>query len=57
MKSTNVPENNQLSLKEKFLRSTGDKLAQMAVGPRCFGIAIYEPELSPGIIKEMQDEQ
>jgi len=53
MKATNSHE----SLKEKFLRSAGDKLAQMAVGPRCLGIIVYEPELSTEMIQEMQDEQ
>ena len=57
MKTTNIHEGKQLSLKEKFLRNAGDKLVQMAASPRCMGVVIYEPNLSTEMIQEMLDEQ
>lgn len=57
MKSmNNVCEDKKMGLKERLLCAAGEKLAEMAVSSRgCFFAAIYEPELSPEILKEMAD--
>jgi len=52
----NVCEDKKMGLKERLLCAAGEKLAEMAVSSRgCFFAAIYEPELSPEILKEMAD--
>jgi len=46
-----------MSLKEKLIRGAGEQLVQMAVGPRCWGLIVYEPSLSPEMISEIANEQ
>ena len=49
----NVCEDRTMGLKERILRAAGNKLAEMAASPRgCFFSVMYEPALSPEIIKE-----
>lgn len=44
----------ETGLAGKALNALGNKLAEIAVDPRgCWGVAIYEPELSPNMIEEM----
>jgi len=46
-------EDKPVGLKEKVVKAVGERLAKMAVSPRCQFLPIYESELSPEMIEEM----
>ena len=60
MKCTNnvqQHEANPMSLKEKVAKALGERLAKMAVGPRCAFFPVYEVALSSEMIEDMISNQ